>query len=300
MPERSNIYEKQALELQEATHFMQWVTSQTPSRIRRLDQKKDRSRPEFAFCYPSGQRYTLELTRWLTPELKRLQNFLEKNIAKPLRKNLQGTFVLSIPRGIQITKNQARNLVSEINQKINTSNIKVQTFSLSIGTFAKVRDNGQKLVSTITDPELPAYLDENDEKVEILRSELIRILDETQHKFRHYRSIRVLLLNISQNGLDIGYHAGISKEGPGIIKRWLSKLLQSSTAIDYICLNPGIPVWDGGSGDRILTGHKYENQPPSYYEEVWHRPGFPCILKSFSCTVPKAHRKSVNLSVFGH
>ncbi len=284
---KNNIDEKSALELEQAKHFMRWVTLREPSRIKRLDKKKDRKRPEFAFYYASGQRYTLELTRWLTPELKELQNFLEENVAKPLGNNLHGTFALYISleklKGSRIPKNDVNNLVSEI-QQIGNSVMEGQRYPLSIDAFSKVRDDGHRLVPVVSRPEPPVYLDENNQEVKILRKKLEDILLEADKKFRYYKGSRILVLDISQNGLDIDYHAGISKEGPGIVRKWLSKLLRPSTRIDYVCLDQGIRVWGAGSGggmNRMLTGHKYENKSSPSPKEVWRRRGLPPITSSY-------------------
>jgi len=283
MLKKNNIDEKSALELEQAKHFMRWVTLHEPSRIKRLDKKKDRKRPEFAFYYASGQRYTLELTRWLTPELRELQNLLESNVAEPLGNSLHGTFILNIPleelKGSRIPKNEAKNLVSEI-QRIGSSDMKGQTCPLSIGAFSKVRDDGHRLVPMVSRPELPVYLDEHNQEVKILRKKLEDILLETDEKFRYYRGIRVLLIDISQCGLDIDYHAGISKEGPGIVCKWLAAFLKP-TRIDYVCLDQGVRLWHGGNRGRILTGHKYVDKPSANPREVWHRPGLLPITSSY-------------------
>lgn len=274
---------KHELELEQSRHFMQWVTMSEPARVVRLDQKKDRNRPEFAFYYPFGQRYTLELTSWLTPELKRLGSFLQAEVSQPLSGSLFGTFALYIPfeklLNSQVTRMQAHSLIAEIKQ-ICSSYVEQGTYQLCVGTLAKVRDDGNKLVPVITCPET-VYLDENSKTTKNLKSELGKILREAQRKFRYYRGIRVLLLDVSQNGLDIDYHAGISKEGPGIVCRWLSTMLSPSTAIHYVCLSQGMRVWGGGNFSRMLTGHIYEGKPIPNYREVWRKAGLSPILQSF-------------------
>ena len=208
--------QKHNSEMEHAEHFMQWVTLSKPTRIVKLDVKKDRKRPDFAFHYPAGQSYTLELTSWLTPELKRLQNFLQKYVSRPLRDNLSGTFALYIPfeqllKG-RIEEAEAQTLIAEIKQ-ICSSHVEQGAYQLSIGALKKVRDDGHKIVPIITCPET-VYLDENNNAIKKLKSELGKILNEAQEKFRYYRGIRVIVLDISQNGLDIGYHAVSSKKGP--------------------------------------------------------------------------------------
>lgn len=283
MPKKNSIDEQSVLELEQAKHFMQWVIRHKPSRIKGLDKKKDRKRPEFAFYYGSGQQYTLELKRWLPPELRELQNFLEKNVAQPLGNILKGTFVLNVPfeklRGGRITQNEAQNLVSQIRQIVNSA-LNGQTYPLSTGAVSKVDNDGHRLVPMITQPELPLYLDENSQEAKALLNELKNILSATEEKFRCYRGKRVLLMDISQNGLDIAYHAGFSSEGPGIVRKWLAALLKPSTRIDYVCLS-SFRIWGAGSGNRIVTGHKYVDKPSPNLEEVWRRAGFPPIHQSF-------------------
>lgn len=283
MMTKSQTNPKHDLELEHCRHFMQWVTMCEPTNVTRLDWSKDRKRPEFAFYYPSGQRYTLELTSWLTPELKKLQSFLQTNVAHPLRDRLPGTFALYVPfdklTSGQITKTQADRLVAEI-KHIYSSQLLQQINPLSIGRLAKVRDDGNKLVPVITCPET-VYLDETSQSTRRLRLELTKILAEAQEKFRWYRGIRVLVLDIAQNGLDIDYHAGISIEGPGIVCRWISAILDPSSAIHYICLSQGMRIWGGSDFSRMLTGHIYENRPMPNYKEVWRNPGLPWILQSF-------------------
>lgn len=270
-------------ELEQSRHFMQWVTMCEPARVVRLDQRKDRNRPEFAFYYPSGQRYTLELTAWLTPELKKLQSFLRAKVSQPMEGSLPGTFALYIPLDKlgdgQVTAEQAHSLIAEIKQ-ICGSHVEQRTYQLSIGALSKVRDNGHKIVPVITCPET-VYLDENSKTTKILKSELGKILSEAQRKFRYYRGLRVLVLDISQNGLDVDYHAGISKEGPGIVCRWLSAMLDFSAAIHYVCVSQGMRVWGGVSFSRMLTGHIYEGKPAPNYKEVWRKAGLSPILQSF-------------------
>ncbi len=247
-----------------------------PSRLRKLDIDKRRRRPDFAFYYVSGQRYTLEIERWLTPELQQLQAQVEENVAKPLENRLVGTFVLDIPlskfKDGQIPQKEARRIVSEIQQIVH-SGMKRKTYALGTGfSISKVSDDDRRLVTMVMQPELPVYLDENNQEVIILRGKLEEILLKAHEKFRRYRGTRVLLIDISHCGLDIDYHAGISKEGPGIVCKWLEELLKPSARIDYVCLGQGIRLWKGASGDRILTGHKYVDTPVPNYRDVWRRP----------------------------
>ena len=289
MLRKSNEDENSAVELEQAKHFMWWVTPHEPSRIKRLDKKKDRKRPDFAFYYASGQRYILELKRWLTPEVRQLQAQLEKGIAKPLQDRLNGTFALYIPlekfEDGRLPPDVARQLVSEIEQRCVVSGLVEHTIQYKGASLSvrKVRDDGHRLVPLITVPELPLYLEENDKEVKALRNWLKEKLRDTDEKFRWYRGKRVLLMDISQSVLDIDYHAGTYKEGPGIVKKWVAALLTPSTRIDYVAVTQyrvWVPV--GGSWRRMVTGHKYVDRPNPRDEEVWHKLGLPPIHSSFT------------------
>jgi len=280
MFKQSNIDEKSGLELELAKDFMRWVTGHKPYRIRKLDINRERRRPDFAFYYVSGQRYTLEIERWLTPELRQLQAQAEKSVAKPLANRLVGTFILDIPfsefKDGQIPQKEASRIVSEILQIVH-SGMGHETYVLGKGlSISKVSDDGKRLYIMVTEPEPAVYLDENNQQVMVLRKKLKEIVLKSHEKFRCYRGTRVLLLDISQCGLDIDYHG----EGPGIVCKWLEELLKSSARIEYVCLGQ-MRLWKGASGDRILAGHKYVDKPPPNYQEVWRRSGLPRILSSF-------------------
>jgi hypothetical protein len=279
---------RHSVEEEQGFHFMQWVTNREPTRVVRLDWKTDRKRPDFAFYYQSGQRYTLELTSWLSPVLKELQDFLQINVADPLLGTLAGTFALYIPLeklpNGRMVAGQAAKLVLEIQSVCGPGASYTRASdrmpALCLGMLHKIRDEGQRLVPIITFPET-VYLDETSKLGAELKDSLSKILSEAEGKFRWYKGVRVLVLDISQNGLDIDYHAGRSKEGPGIVNQWVVSLLGRRTPIHYVCLSPGMRVWGGDGYRRMLTGHKYEGQITSNYREVWHKPGLPTLLASF-------------------
>jgi len=129
-----------------------------------------------------------------------------------------------------------------------------------------------KLVPWITMAELPLYLDGRSKVGRGLRDELARIVSECDTKFEGFSGHRIVLLDISQCGLDVDFHAGFSKSGPGIVRKWCSKLLKKTSNIDHVCLEPGIRVWKT-SMNRVLTGHKYVDKQAGHYPEVWTRTG---------------------------
>ena len=281
---RSNLGKERASDRVKATHFMQYILNKEPSRVVELDERKDRKdrkRPDYAFYYSSGQRYNLELKRWVTPELRQLQAQLNKSVAQPLENKLNGKFALYVlfekfPEG-RIHPDKAQDLVSKIEQIIDTSPGVSQDCIVGDCVFSKVGDDGHRLVPVITAPELPIYLDDNSQEAETVKDLLSDFLYATEKKFRYYRGLRIFLLDMSQNILDIEFHAGISSDGPGIICKWCSELLVSAAGIDYVYVNQ-FRIWgSGGTGTmrRILTGHKYVDRPAPYYKQVWRKPGLP-------------------------
>jgi hypothetical protein len=263
---------KESIESEFAKHFMQHITMGIPNNIRKLDIDKSRPRPDYAFYYGSGQRYNLEITRWLTPEIRRLEAQLKRNVAQPLQSKLNGTYALYVPLQMfsdgKIPVNQAAKMVSDIEQAIS---LKKPLSSLSGYFLRKVNDESHKIGIVITLPELPPYLNEHAPEIEDLRRGFNNILSEAEEKFKGYRGINIVLINIYQSGLDIDLHAGYSSEGPGIICRWLTSTLKRSTKLDYIYVTQ-FRVWGGGDGNRIVT-HKYIDKPSSYYRPVWAKSG---------------------------
>lgn len=275
--------EELGIELEWAKHFMYYITRQQLSPICKPDaEDRNRRRPDYIFEDARGKKYILEVTRWLTPKLRRLEDVALRSIAAPLKGELQGTFTLEVPldsfRGGKIPKETAEVLVSEI-QAIAIARPMTHRYPLSYGfILCKVRDDGSRLVPWITQEELPYDLDVNSEVAKILQGELESILHKKDGKFKGYSGNRVLLINISQCGLDIYYHASASKDGQGIVLRWLAALLKQPSNIDYIYLEPGVGVWQVANGKRVLTGHRHVNAHRGYYVEVWRRPGLPTLL----------------------
>jgi len=270
------IREQRTIEEKLANSFMLRVMQRLPTKIKKPDERRDRKRPDFTYYYGS-LRYHLELKRWLTPELNRLQRFLDDHIAQPL--SLPGTFALDIPLEIlnkgQMSLDQAQSLVNEINNAIGSD---VTCMQLSLGKLIKIRDDGHTLVPMVVRQEV-LFLRDGEPETKALYQELTKILIATDKKFKRYRSTRILLLDISQCPLDIEYHAGRSKEGPGIIDIWLAERPELLKRVDYVCVGQ-MGVWDA-SMNRIVTGHKYVDTPPPHYTEVWRRSGLPRIFDSY-------------------
>lgn len=264
-------------------HFMGWVTSRKPSRINILDRDKSRSRPDYAFYYNHGLKYVIELERWLPPNVRRLEAQAQRHVSRMLGQLIPGTFVWSLPLDLfpngDLPSSVARTIVSEI--KSLAPNLSMsQSQPLSSGTLTLIASSSNRFVVEITARE-PVNMARTPRLMRSLKNVLENILSKSERKFCNYRGIRVLLLSLEQSGLDIDYHATQSKYSQGIIRRWLQERIGRSTRIDYICVGQGMRVWNA-SGIRLLTGHKYVDQPMPHYKEVWRRLSLPYILKSYS------------------
>lgn len=269
------------IELECAKHFIWFITREELSPICKPDAiwMPTRKHPDYIFQNALGKIYILELTRWLTPELRRLEHLALKNIADPLKDNLQGECTLELPldsfKDGKIPKRTSEVLVSEI-QAITIASPIAQQNQLSFGcTLCKVSENGARLIPWITQKKLPYDLDVDSKAAKTLQKELEKSLREAEGKFRGYSGYRVLLINISQCGLDIDYHAHASvfKDGQGIILTWLNALSEQPSNIDYIYLEPGIHVRQNQK--MVFTGHKHVGAHRGYYVEVWRRTGLP-------------------------
>lgn len=270
------------------TSFMDWATNGKPLRYLGLDRDKSRSRPDYAFYFGHGVRYTVELERWLPPNVRRLESQANQRVSKILEQKLPGIFIWSLPIELfpdgEITPNAAKVVVSEIRSLA----LELATFNtqpLSLGILTKISNSGNKLVVQVMGKE-PLNVARYPRLMRSLKVLLEEILAKAEKKFYRYRGVRVLLLSVEQSGLDLDYHARRSKYSEGIIRRWIQERIGTLTRIDYVCVAQGIRVWHGAD-TRILTGHKYVDQPQPSYEEVWRRPGLPRILDSLSVFLNK-------------
>jgi hypothetical protein len=189
-----------------------------------------------------------------------------------LEQELKGAFIWSLHieqhTNGEITPEAAQIVVSEIRSLA----LRLAAFyaqSLSLGTLTKISNSGNRLVVQV--------VAKNPRLMRSLKALLEAILSKAERKFYRYRGVRVLLLNVEQSGLDLDYHARQSKYSEGIIRHWIQERIEVSTRIDYICVAQGMRVWHGAD-TRILTGHKYVDQPYPSYEEVWRRSGLPRIM----------------------
>ena len=114
-----------------------------------------------------------------------------------------------------------------------------------------------------------------------LEKEFRHIIQSTDRKLEGYSGARILLLGLSQSGLDYEFHAKRFKDGQGIMLTWAENEGKMVRNLDYIFLEPGINVWSGSSDSlhvKVFAGHKYTNSKAGYYPQVWQRRGTPRLL----------------------
>lgn len=275
------------LELEQARHFVRWVTREDLSPIDEPDctrRSRPGGHPDYIFRDSEGREYVLELKRLLAPELRRLEQFAAKRICAVVQSSLPGTYILRIhledARGKgRIDPMVADSIAQEIAKLAQSGSLR-QSHRLMAGVeLTRVRDDGNRLVPWITTPELPFDLGASDPIARNLKNEFCDLVSEADTKFRGYSGVRVLLINTSQSGLDLKFHARRFKNGQGVVLTWVQDISSISTNIDSICLEPGIGVWEASGMQRVMAGHKYTESRAGYYLEVWHRPGIPTLLR---------------------
>ncbi|MBL7165787.1 MAG: hypothetical protein ISS55_04805 [Dehalococcoidales bacterium] len=217
----------------------------------------------------------IEVTRLLTPELRTLEGQLQKNVASGFQGDVKGTWALEVPPEVlgqlDLRGQAAQQVVTEITGILTAGGRSPGRHVLDNGfVLWQAREDGAKIVPLVTMRGLPAEADGRSKQGRALRNELGRILREAHCKFQGYAEHRILLVDVSQSGLDVDFHAGFSKSGPGILRKWCSALLTRRTNIDHVCLEPGIRVFRGIT-NLLATGHKYVDTPGGYYREVWTR-----------------------------
>lgn len=277
---------KSSLELDQARHFMRWVTGEDFSPVDKPDctrAPRAGGHPDYIFRDSRGQEYALELTRLLTQELRKLEQFVENSISGAVQSSLPGTYILRIPLADPRGKGRidpvvANSTVQELMGLLQSHNLK-ESQRLSTGfDLIRVRDDGNRLVPWVTAPKLPYDLAVDHAIAKELEGEFFGLISEADHKFKDYGGLRVLLVNISQSGLDLEFHAQRFRDSQGIMLTWAENVSRISTNVDSICLEPGVRVWEA-DGDRVLAGHKYIESKAGYYVELWHRLGISRLLR---------------------
>ncbi len=279
-----SISSKSSLELDAAKSLMWWITHETLVPIDKPDcsqPSRPGGNPDFIFQDSRKRKYVLEVTRLLTSKLRNLENTVAAQVCAPVEYQIPGTYGLHIhltdPLGRgKIAPEVLKQTAEEISRILKDGTLQ-DTQQLSAGFILwKARSEGSKLVPWITSPELPFDLTDAHPIAKELRSVFEKLIEEGDLKFRGYDPYRLLLINTSQSGLDLKFHAGRFKDGKGILLTWMDTLCQRILNIDAIFLEPGINV--RSAGGKVMAGHKYVESKSGHYLELWHRSSVPPLL----------------------
>lgn len=277
------------LELSQGDQFMHWIALDGYLLLERPDRERSSRKggnPDFRFKDKQGKEYVIEYTRLLNKNLRNLEHFTANHIALPLHGKLPGTYTLEIlvdqiGRG-WLNDNVANTIYSEIVDLIQ-SGFHKETYQLNNGfTIRKVREDGSKLVPWLIGKILPAELHLDDPLAIELEKEFRTIVQSAERKFEGYSGARILLLGLSQSGLDYEFHAKRFKDGQGIMLTWAENEGKMVKNLDYIYLEPGISIWSGSSDNlhiKVFAGHKYTSSKAGHYPLLWQRQGTPRLLR---------------------
>lgn len=284
---------KHELELEQANHFMKWITTGNFKLLEKPElQRPSRKggQPDFRFEDGAGQEYVLELTRLLNKKLKRLEKFVRDNICASVKGQLPGTYTLEIPvdligRG-WIEPEIAKQTIAEISALLKSGTLgEVQQLGTGF-VLCKVRDDGNRLAHWLTAKTLPPELALDDTIARELEKEFHKIVQSADKKFKGYTGTRILLIGLSQSGLDWEFHAQRFKDSQGIMLVWADNEGKTLVNVDHIYLEPGISVWQpepsvSGTqwGCKVFAGHRYTNSKAGHYVLLWQRPGTPTLLR---------------------
>jgi len=278
--------------MENAKHLMMWITKEDLDPLEKPDftrPSRQGGHPDFIFEDSRQCKYALEITRLLSPKLRSLEKAVMDKVCAPVEHLLPGTYALDIQLPNPIGEGRIAPVVLDQTKreiaKILKNGTLQDTQQLSTGfVIWKARDKDNRLVPRIITPLLPHDLTDAHPFAKELRAAFEKLVNETDLKFLGYAPYRILLIGISQSGLDIDFHAGRFKDGKGILLTWMDDLCQRIVNIDAIFLDPGVNVWS--SQGKVMTGHKYVDSQSSSHPELWRRPNVGPLLIKFLAPPP--------------
>jgi hypothetical protein len=125
--------------------------------------------------------------------------------------------------------------------------------------------------------DLPYDLRADDPAAIALEGQFRRAIHEASSKFESYPGRSVLLLDISQSGLDIEFHAMSLGGESGLMAAWIARLRPELAKVPEIYLEPGVRAWTADEPpQRILAGTRYTDQQRGFYVRLRPPPVVPC------------------------
>ncbi len=233
------------------------LTSEQPRVWRDLDasdaQLPPGKRPDFIGEDTRGVKYVFEVTRLLTPELRRVEDFAKHRIASPLEGKLPGSYFLWLSLdGMSkngIPSGDARRIVDHLQAHLEHGTL-ADRFEPIPGYFVEKFDGaGHRLVPMVLAQDLAYDLAPNDPFAVALQRQFEDTVREASSKFQPYAGRCILLIDVSQTGLDMEFHALRPGRDQGLMAIWTNNLPAEVANVQAIYLEPGVRVWTAPEPD---------------------------------------------------
>lgn len=246
-------------------------------------------KPDFEFTPRVGTTSFVEVTRLLPQRLRQVEEFAKERIGGPLKGVLPGSFFLWFSldtlskKGILAAHAEA--IVSDIVARLRQcQGVLPQTFQPIAGyTVERFEESGSRLIPMVLAADLPHDLAAHDQRVIALRSLFMKTVLEASEKFRSCAGRCILLLDISQTGLDVEIHVMAPGGNPSLMTIWTDELPTAALSVQEIYVEPGINVWkplEPGTDPyspqvKIRAGTRYTDQARGFYVRLRPHPTRP-------------------------
>jgi hypothetical protein len=285
LPVNKSYQSRSIVELSHASFLFSVLTGETPSTGHKVDAPGTRlppgKHPDFLFEDTRGQKYVFEVTRLVTPELYRVEEFAWRHISSPLNEMLPGTYALWFSLDgtsrYGIAPAAANGIVNDVRRRFQQGQL-ADRFRPAPGfLIEKLDSTGHSLRPMVLAKDLPYDLRADDPAAIALEGQFRRAIHEASSKFESYPGRSVLLLDISQSGLDIEFHAMSLGGESGLMAAWIARLRPELAKVPEIYLEPGVRAWTADEPpQRILAGTRYTDQQRGFYVRLRPPPVVPC------------------------
>ncbi|MDQ6883726.1 MAG: hypothetical protein M3077_05740 [Candidatus Dormibacteraeota bacterium] len=246
-------------------------------------------KPDFEFAPTAGMRCFVEVTRLLPPTLRQVEDFAKEHIGRPLAGVLPGSFFLwvyldSLSRK-GIPPEHAQGIVRDIVLRVrHGKGVVPRSFEPVTGyRVERFDDSGSRLIPMVLAADLPYDLGAHDPRAIELRSLFVKTVLEASEKFRSRAGRHILLIDISQTGLDAEIHVMAPGMSPSLMTTWTDDLPAQASSVQEIYVEPGISVWVSSDPRanpftpqvKIRAGTRYSDEPRGFYLRLRPQPTRP-------------------------
>jgi hypothetical protein len=237
--------------------------------------------PDFVFVDSEGGRYVVEITRLLRPAVLDLEHHALRDVVAELGPVVPGVYLLEIDYDRWkdgINRDDSTRIRTILGNQLSPGTMPDSLVVLDGIEITKIGDNGSALIPWL-DTDDPWDLGPGDPRWNELCADFRTIVAEANRKFTGFRGRRILLLDVALAPIDVELHGlNVGGREPPMLA-WLTTGSVDRDNVDEIYLEPGVRVWrnlnDGPSSQvrrRVLTGHRYLNQPRGFYLRLWPPP----------------------------